>query len=530
MPRKSLQFGSFTLDLERLCLRGPAGEVELRPKSFEVLRYLVEHAGRVASKDEVMAAVWSNVTVTDDSLIRCISEVRHAIGDESQRIVKTVSRRGYLFDAPVLPRHDFAESRAGETAQPLQGQQQADPIALSGRPSIIVLPFANLSGISEEDYLSNGFSEDIVTELSRFSELQVIAWHSSFHYKGKAVDERQVGRELGVNYVLQGSVRRGNDRVRITSHLVDAETGAHLWGERYDRSLDNVFAIQDEVVRTIAPLLVAHVRKAEVERTLLKPPATWQAYHYFMRGLDLHLTYQSSQEIAALHESRRLLEQSISIDPAYARPYSALAISHLSSWTNHEDSYFLCASELERAHQFARQAVQLDPQLAYAQATFAHVLTWGRQHEVALGSLDRALRLNPNYSHWQVAAILMFAGELERAVESMQAYMRVDPYYPTSAIGWLGVAYCTLGRLSEAQRYLSEAVARSPRRAVFQYWLTATYGHMGEADAAREQAKVLLKLQPSFTITGTARPLGVFRRASHADHFLEGLRKSGLPH
>ena len=340
--------------------------------------------------------------------------------------------------------------------------------------------------------MSNGFSEDIVTELSRFSELQVIAWHSSFHYKGKAVDERQVGRELGVNYVLQGSVRRGNDRVRITSHLVDAETGAHLWGERYDRSLDNVFAIQDEVVRTIAPLLVAHVRKAEVERTLLKPPATWQAYHYFMRGLDLHLTYQSSQEVAALHESRRLLEQSISIDPAYARPYSALAISHLSSWTNCEDSDFLRPSELERAHQFARQAVQLDPQLAYAQATFAHVLTWGRQHEVALGALDRALHLNPNYSHWQVAAILMFAGELDRAVESMQAYMRLDPYYPTSAIGWLGVAYCTLGRLSEAQRYLSEAVARSPRRAMFQYWLAATYGHMGEADAAREQAKALL--------------------------------------
>jgi adenylate cyclase len=142
--------------------------VELRPKSFEVLRYLVEHAGHVASKEEMMAAVWSNVTVTDDSLIRCISEVRHAIGDESQRIVKTVPRRGYLFDAPILPRHDFAETRAGETAQPLRVQQQADPIA-SDRPSIIVLPFANLSGISEEGYLSDGFSEDIITELSRFS-------------------------------------------------------------------------------------------------------------------------------------------------------------------------------------------------------------------------------------------------------------------------------------------------------------------------------------------------------------------------
>jgi adenylate cyclase len=529
MPRKSLQFASFTLDLERLCLRGPAGEVELRPKSFEVLRYLVEHAGRVASKEEVMAAVWSDVTVTDDSLIRCISEVRRAIGDEGQGIVKTVPRRGYLLDGPVLPRHEFAEPRTSETAPLLQSQKEADPIALPGRPSIVVLPFANLTGNSEEDYLSNGVSEDIITELSRFSELQVIARHSSFRYKGKAVDERQVGRELGVNYVLQGSVRRGNDRVRITAQLVNVETGAHLWGEHYDCNLDNVFAIQDEVVRTIAPLLVAHVQKAEVERTLLKPPATWQAYHYFMRGLDLHLAYQSSQEVTVLHEARRLLETSISIDPAYARPYSALAVSHLSSWTNYGDGDFLRPSELERAHQFARQAVQLDPQLAYAQVTFAHVLTWGRQHEVALGALDRALRLNPSYSHWQVAAILMFAGELERAVESMQAYMRLDPYYPTSAIGWLGVAYCTLGRLSEAQRYLSEAVARSPNRAMFQYWLAAAYGHMGEADAARKQAKTLLKLQPSFTVTGAARPLGVFRRASHADYFLEGLRKSGLP-
>ena len=392
-----------------------------------------------------------------------------------------------------------------------------------------MLPFANLSGNSEDDYLSNGISEDIITELSRFSELLVIARNSSFHYKGKSLDVRQVGRELGVHYVLEGSVRRGSDRVRITAQLVDAATGAHRWAESYDRNLDDVFAIQDEVVRTIAPLLVAHVRKAEVERTLLKPPATWQAYHYFMRGLDLHLTYQSSQEVAALHEARRLLEQSISIDSAYARPYSALAISHLSSWTNYGDCDFLRAAALERAHQFARQAVQLDPQLAYAQATFAHVLTWGRQHEVALGALDRALRLNPSYSHWQVAAILMFAGELDRAVDSMKAYMRLDPYYPTSAIGWLGVTHFMLGRFAEAQSFLREAVARSPNRAMFHYWLAATYGHIGEAEAARKQAKTLLRLQPSFSITGTAHPLAVFSRAEFAEKFFDGLRKSGLP-
>jgi adenylate cyclase len=356
----------------------------------------------------------------------------------------------------------------------------------------------------------------------------VIARHSSFHYKGSAADVRQVGRDLGVRYVLEGSIRRGGDRVRITVQLVDAETGAHRWAERYDRKLDDFFAIQDEVVRTIARLLVAHVTKAEVERTLLKPPATWQAYHYFMRGLDLHLAYQSSQEVSSLREARRLLEQSISIDPAYARPYSALAISHLSSWVNCIDDDFLRASALERSYQFARQAVQLDPQLAHAQATFAHVLSWRRQHEAALGALERALVLNPNYSHWQVAATLMWAGELERSVDCMKAYMRLDPYYPTSAIGWLGVAYCTLGRFEEAQTHLREAVARSPNRAMFHYWLASACGHIGDAQAAQEQAQTLLRLQPSFTIAGTAQPLAVFRRTEHAERFFEGLCKAGF--
>jgi adenylate cyclase len=527
MSQKSLQFGSFTLDLERLRLTGPEGEVELRPKSFEVLRYLAEHTGRMITKEEVISAIWPNVIVTDDSLIRCISEVRRAIRDTNQTMIKTVPRRGYLFEAQV----SGSTERAGRNEE--RAALQATGALVASRndsaPAIVVLPFANLSGSADDDYLGNGFSEDVITELSRFSDLRVIARNSSFQYRNVAIDATQLGRELGIGYVLRGSVRRSQDRIRITAQLLDAVNGAHLWGERYDRRLDDLFAIQDEVVREIAPLLVAHVRKVEVERTLLKPPATWQAYHYFMRGLDLHLAYQSSQDLATLHEGRRLLEQSITIDPGYARPYSALAVSHLSSWSNYGDADFLKLPALERAQQFARRAVQLDPQLAYAQATFAHVLTWCRQHEVALAAQRRALELNPSYRHWQVAAVFMFAGELDRAVESMKAYMEVDPYYPTSAIGWLGVTYCTLGRLVEGRDLLRQAAARSPRRAMFQYWLAAAYGNLGSTDDARNQAATLLSLQPDFTISATARPLAVFKIASHADAFLEGLRRCGLP-
>jgi adenylate cyclase len=377
--------------------------------------------------------------------------------------------------------------------------------------------------------LSNGLTEDLITELSRFSDLRVIARNSSFRYTGATIDATELGRELGVGYVLRGSIRRATDQIRLTAQLMDATTGAHLWADRYDRSLDDLFAIQDEIVRQIAPLLVARVRKVEVDRTLLKPPATWQAYHYFMRGLDLHLAYQSSQEQATLQEARRLLEQSIAIDPGYARPHSALAVSHLSSWSNYGDTNFLKSPALERAVQFARQAVQLDPQLAYAQVTFAHVMTWAGHHEVALAALHRALELNPHYRHWQVATVHMFAGALNRALESMKAYMQIDPYYPTSAIGWLGATHCLLGRLTEGRDLLRQAVARSPKRAMFQYWLAAVCGHLGNDDETGHQAAILLALQPDFTISNTARPLAVLKETRHVDFLIQGLRRSGLP-
>ena len=528
MPPSALRFGSFVLDLDRLRLRGPAGEVELRPKSFEVLRHLVEQSGRVVPKEALIEAVWPDVAVTDDSLTRCISEVRRALADERQEILKTVPRRGYMLDLPVAAEPGPADAHAGETPRlgGPPGRAEDDPGNL---PFVAVLPFVNLSGEPADDPFCDGTTEDIITELSRFSELRVIARHSSFRFKGRQVDVRQVGRELGVRYVLEGSIRRGGDRVRVTAQLVDAADGAQRWAERYDRTLEDVFAIQDEVARAIASLLLAHVRRAEARRTLLKPPATWRAYDHFVRGLDVHLAYQSSQDVAALHAARRHLEQAIRLDPAYARPHSALAISHLSSWTNYGDGEFLQAPALERAYGFARRAVRLDPQLAYGQATFAWLLTWRREHEPALRALERALRLNPGHSHWQVAATLMFAGELDRAVEAMEAYMRLDPFHPTSAIGWLGVAHCTQGHLAEAHALLREAVARSPGRAMFHYWLAATLGHMGNADAASRQARTLLALQPSFTVGGTARPLAVFRRGETEAWFLEGLRKSGLP-
>src|SRR5215467_7252762 len=228
-----LQFSGYTLDTARNSLRAADREVALRSKCFELLRYLVENPDRLVTKEELLKAIWPNVVVAGESLTHCVSEVRQAIGDSKQTIIATVPRRGYRFIAPV--------SRGATSAA----------VARLDRPSVAVLPFAYLDGDPHQDYFSDGITEDITTELSRFSELMVIARNSSFQYKGRAVDIRQIGRELNARYVLEGSVRRSGSRVRITAQLIDATTGTHRWAERYDHELHGVFAVQDDVARAI---------------------------------------------------------------------------------------------------------------------------------------------------------------------------------------------------------------------------------------------------------------------------------------
>jgi adenylate cyclase len=300
----------------------------------------------------------------------------------------------------------------------------------------------NMSGDPEQEYFADGITEDIVTELSRFSDLFVIARNSTFRYKGRLVDIRQVGRELGVRYVLEGSIRRSGDRVRITGQLIDSTTGAHRWSERYDREIKDVFAVQDEVARTIAALLSAHVSRAETERTLNKPPATWQAYDYYMRAADILASYMSSLSAEELYEGRRLLENSLAIDPNYARAYAKLSYTYSTAWVQGIDSDYLNPIALDRALQFARKAVRLDPNLPLGQSQLGTVLTWMHQHDASVAAFERAIALNPNYSEWRFAMALTYAGEFTRAIEVMRAHTRLDPFYPPLATGFWG--FCPL--------------------------------------------------------------------------------------
>ena len=521
-------FEDYALDTERRELRRGDAPVAIEPKVFDLLAYVIENRERVVSRDDLIAHVWGGRIVSEAALARCINGARSAIGDsgEAQRLIKTLPRKGLRFVGGV--REEQAPS--GSTADAAAGTERTAPtLALPDRPSIAVLPLHNLSGDKGQDYFSDGITEDILTELSRFSELFVIARNSSFQYKGKAVDVRQVGRELGVRYVLQGSIRRGGDRVRISVQLADAVTGAQRWAERYDRQLGDVFAVQDEVACTIVAILAAHVNKAEIERTLNKAPETWQAYDYYLRAADKRASFLSSLKAAELYEGRRLLEQSLAIDPNYARAYARLAGTHLGALVNAVDGDYLNPLALDRAHQLARKAVQLDSNLPDAHAALGLALLRRHEHEAAIAEFERAMALNPNFTHQAFSEVLVYAGDSARAIEAVERHMRLDPFYMPQAPLWLGFAHYMLKQYLQALPPLREYVSRAPNFRGGHACLAATYAQLGKLEEARAEAAEVLRIEPTWTIEGTQARLSPFKSTQDAEHYFDGLRKAGLP-
>src|SRR5262249_19395825 len=372
----------------------------------------------VVRREDGLGAIGQGRSVGESPLTSHINAVRKAIGDSGaeQRLIKTLARKGLRFVGTV--REEAKPEAVTAVGGGDAAAEHAKPeLLLPDKPSIAVLPFANLSRDPQQDYFSDGITEDITTELSRFSELMVIGRNSAFQYKGKAVDLRQVGRELGARYLLEGSVRRTGDRIRITAQLVDGATGAHRWAERYDRELVDVVAVQDEVARTIVPIRGAHVKRVEIERALLNPPAAWEAYEYYLRGAEACFLHTDRRTKGLLYDARRLLEQALAIDPDYARAAAMLSRTHLLAYFEPFDGDYLSHAALDRAHELAEMAVRLDARLPQARAQLGHVLLYKRQHDAALAEFGRAFAVNPNFIDYQYARALMVAGEHARAIE-----------------------------------------------------------------------------------------------------------------
>jgi len=529
------QFENYLLDVSRRELRRAGHLVPLEPRVFDLLEYLIRNRDRAVSKDDLIAGVWNGRIVSDSAVSSRMNAVRSVISDagDQQRSIRTISRKGFRFVAVVREVPDSASALAAILAP--AGDTKPAPVtetvgpAIPDTPSIAVLPFTNMSGDTAQQYFADGIVEDITTELSRFNELFVIARNSSFKYRGKAIDVRQIGRDLGVRYLLEGSVRRMGDGMRVTVQLIDALTGRHRWAERYDRKIEDVFAVQDEVVRSIVTILAAHVKEAETERTLTKPPTSWHAYDYYLQATDRFSAFIASLRVDELYETRRLLQRSIALDPNYARAYALLSTTYTTAWVNPWDGDYLNADILEWANELARKGVELDPGSPQARACLGLVLMWKRRHEQAIAEFERAISLNPNYVDWRFGLALVYAGEAERAIQVLHAYRRLDPFYAPTTAGFLGLAFFTLRQYSQALPLLRETVSRAPKLRAAHTWLAATLGQLGQLDEARAAAAEVLRITPDWTINGIARRLAVFKNSHDAEHYFEGLRKAGLP-
>jgi adenylate cyclase len=533
------RFEGYLLDLTRGCLRTEDRDIELRPKTFELLRYLVENNGRLVSKDEIFGTVWPNVIVTDDSIKRCVSELRVALGDREQRIIKTVPRRGYLFAAAVF-QSAIGVGTAPPDAAAREDHPKADSVPserknlpLPDRPSIAVLPFTNMSGDPLQDYFSDGISEDLITSLSKFAGLFVIARHSAFRYKGSQLDVRQIGSDLGVRYLLVGSVRRDAGRVRITAQLVDATTGTQLWAEHYDRELTSIFAVQDEVTQRIVVTLVAHVTRSELDRVLRKPPENLAAYDCYLRATGIMKNHQRDASGETIAAARTLYEQSLAADPRYAPALQGLAHTYVASWLNRQQ-YEPIAREyqeqatIDRALSLAQRAVELDRNLPDAHAMLAWILHWQYRRAESMVEFERAFELNPNLADGRFGHALIHNGRTAEGVAYMRRMMRLDPFHSDLYFSWLGYACYLSGLHAEALENLRTGVSRMPRFRPAHVWLAAAAARSGLDEEARRAAAEVVRLEPGFTITKWLR-LERMARQEDADRVAEDLRKAGLP-
>jgi TolB-like protein len=359
-------FADHTLDTARRELRRGAEPIAVEPQVFDLLTYLVQNRDRVVSKDDLIESVWSGRIVSDSALTSRINAVRRAIGDsgDEQKLIRTIARRGFRFVGAVRMQSDGEEMASPSDESGDDARLGAVP---GGRPAIAVLPFVNMSGDLEQEYFSDGISEDIITALCRYSSLFVIARNSSFTFKGRPVDVKQVGRALGVRYLLEGSLRKAGSRIRVTAQLVEAETGKHIWAERYDRDLVDIFAVQDEITEAVTLAVAPAIADAELHRAMRNPPGSLDAWAAYQRGL-WH-SGKANAEDNGLAE--KFFHQAVELDPSFAGGYKGL--SKLQAQTADFRGRDL-AEALKLAEALARRAVALDGADAEARSRLANAV------------------------------------------------------------------------------------------------------------------------------------------------------------
>jgi TolB-like protein len=515
-------FEEYAFDTDRREMHRGADVISVTPQVFDLLDYLIRNRERVVSKDDLINVIWNGRSVSDAALTTRLNAARTAIGDsgEQQRLIKTLPRKGFRFVGAV--REMQGPAGAEVTDNPVERSKRT--LTLPHKPSIAVLPFANLSSDAEQEYFADGVVEDITMALSLFRWLFVIARNSSFTYKGRAVDVKQVGRELGVRYVLEGSVRKAGNRIRIAGQLIDAETGAHLWADHFDGALEDMFDLQDHVTASVVGAIAPKLQHAEIKRAKPKPTENQEAYDYYLRGLaKLRLWRTKEVNGAALQLFLNAIELDRGLACAHGMAAWCYAQRKARGWMIEREH------ESAEATRLARTAVHLgtnDPVAlcmgGYALAFVAH------EFDHAVTFIDRGLAINPNFAPaWILSSWLrVWRGEPDLALEHAAHAIRLSPLDPFMANVQVAMAYAHFlaGRYDAA----AEKVMHDSTFLLAFCISAAGNALVGRFEQAKEGVARALECYPGLRASNL-RDLAPFRRAEDLATFAKGLREAGLP-
>jgi adenylate cyclase len=403
--------------------------------------------------------------------------------------------------------------------------QEAPALPLPDKPSIVVLPFANLSNDSSQDYFSDGVTEDITTGLAKISSLFVIARNSAFTYKGKAVKVQDVSREMGVQYVLEGSVRRTDEQLRVTVQLIDGLTGSHLWAERFDRPLKDIFAVQDEIVQKSVTTLKLQLTLMEQGFLVRKRTDNLEAYDNYLRGVEFVWRAWNEAKKETNVQARQMFQHATELDPTYAEACAWLGMTYFLEWFY---GWNPTPQTLARAGELAQQAIALDDTLPSPHSVLGTVLVWKKQHDQAIAEARRAIALDPNDANSYVALghILVFAGQPEEAIGLIEKAMRLNPRYPPNYLFQLGWAYRVAGRCQEAVATLTKVLVLTPNLATAHANLAACYAELGREEEAQGEVAEILRLTPNWSLEGMRQT--PYKDPAAAERLVAALRKAGL--
>jgi TolB-like protein len=485
MDSLEISFGRFRLDLRRRELRRDGQQVRIHRRALGILCALAEAKGEIVSKDELMAGLWPGRVVEEGNLHVHVSALRKSLDEngEGHSFVVTVPGRGYR----------LADLTGLRSAQLAKGSLPPQ-LPLPDKPSIAVLPFQNMPSDPEQEYFADGMVEEIITALSRIRWLFVIARNSSFTYKGQAVDVKRVGRELGVRYVLEGSVRKAGGQVRITAQLIEAETGTHLWADRFDGSLEDVFALQDRVAISVAGVIEPALRAAEFQRAVDRPRHDPTAYDLYLRALGVTHSWEKKDYPDALDWLSRATKRDVAYGPALALSAWCHMALHGNGWTDDPEGTRQTAISL------ARRAVRDAGDDAETLGRAAYVLAYcGEDIDAATALIDRSLHINPNFADgWRWSGQLrLWAGSPDVAIDHLERSLRLNPRALLGgALLAKGMAHFFARRLDQARTMLLQSLQHHPSWVPTNRFLAACYAHLGELDEAKMMIKRLRALTP----------------------------------